>query len=76
MARARKSNDTATHLSDAGTSSVANRKQAEKERQAEARRVRAELVKETKAAQKQTAEFLASKPTDSRKIADTRNVGG
>ena len=76
MARKAKADTEATHLSDAGTSSVANRKAAEKERQAEARRVRAEVVKETKAAQKQTAEFLASKPSDSRKIADTRNVGG
>ena len=65
-----------THLSDAGTSSVANRKAAEKERQAQAREVRAQVVKETKQAQKATAEFLANKPTDSRKIADTRNVGG
>ena len=65
-----------THLSDAGTSSVANRRAAEKERQAESRRVRAQLVKDTKQAQKDIASFLESKPTDSRKIADTRNVGG
>jgi ElaB/YqjD/DUF883 family membrane-anchored ribosome-binding protein len=75
MARPRKQ-DTGTNLSDTGTSSVANRKQAEKERQAQAREERARLVKETKAAQKATQEFLESKPTDSRKIADTRNVGG
>ena len=66
----------ATNLSDAGTSSVKNRRAAEKERQAQARSVRSEIVAETVAAQKATEKFLASKPTDSRKIADTRNVGG
>jgi hypothetical protein len=76
MARPRKQQDTGTHLSDSGTSSVANRKQAEAERQATAREERARIIKETKQAQKATAEFLESKPTDSRKIADTRNVGG
>ena len=74
---ARKKADTeATNLSDTGTSSVKNRRAAEKARQAEARRVRAEVVEETVQAQKQTAAFLKSKPTDSRTITDTRNVGG
>jgi hypothetical protein len=71
MARKPKTED-ATHLSDAGTSSVANRRAAEKERQAQVREERAAIVKETKKAQKATAEFLEGKPTDSRKIADSR----
>jgi hypothetical protein len=71
MARKRTTPDQ-SNLSDTGTSSVANRRAAEAERQAEADRVRAELVKETKAARKATADFLATKPTDTRTIANTR----
>ena len=58
------------------TGTVQARLAAEAERQAQASAVRAAVVKETKAAHKATADFLASKPTDSRKIADTRNVVG
>jgi hypothetical protein len=71
MARKR-TTPTGDNLSDSGTSSVANRRAVEAERQAEADRVRAELVKETKAARKATADFLATKPTDTRTIANTR----
>ena len=65
MARksATKTND---NLSDTGTSSVANRRAAEAARQADAAQARAELVAETKAAQKATAKRLADKPTDTR----------
>ena len=65
MARKSKLND---NLSDAGTSSVTNRKQSEAERQADARAARAAIVKQTKADLKATADRLAAKPTDSRKL--------
>ncbi len=68
MARRRRENN----LSDTGTSSVANRLAAEQQRQQEARAARAEIIAETKAAQRKTAKFLETKPTDSRTIADTR----
>ena len=58
-----------THLSDTGTSSVANRRKAEAERQAAAREERNRIVTETKAAQKATAKRLENKPTDTRTIA-------
>jgi hypothetical protein len=73
MGRPRKQQDDQfTNLSDIGTSSVANRKAVEAERQALVNEERARIVEETKKAQKQTADFIASKPTDSRTIADTR----
>ena len=56
------------NLSDTGTSSVANRRKAEAQRQADARAARAELVDETVAAQKATAKRLKDKPTDSRTL--------
>ena len=65
----RRTPDSGTHLSDTGTSSVANRRKAEAERQATARAARAELVAETKAAQKATAKRLENKPTDTRTLA-------
>jgi hypothetical protein len=69
MARRRRQGD---NLSDTGTSSVANRLKAEAERQATAREVRAELMAETRKAQRATAKFLENKPTDTRTIADSR----
>jgi hypothetical protein len=73
MGRPRKNqNPEDTHLSDAGTSSKDARLAAEKERQKAASAERARIVDETKQAQKQTAKFLETKPTDSRTIADTR----
>jgi hypothetical protein len=51
---------------EGATGTVQARHAAEAEREAEARRVRAELVKETRKAQKETAAFLEAKPTDSR----------
>jgi hypothetical protein len=51
---------------EAATGTVQARRAAEAEREAEARRVRAELVKETKKQQADTAKFLEGKPTDSR----------
>ena len=65
----RRTPDTGTHLSDTGTSSVANRRAAEAERQAQARAERDRLAAETKAAQKATAKRLENKPTDTRTIA-------
>ena len=70
MARKRTKPDSG-NLSDTGTSSVANRRTAEAERQATARAVRAEAVKELKADQAATAKRLANKPTDTRTIAPT-----
>jgi spore germination cell wall hydrolase CwlJ-like protein len=51
---------------EGATGTVQARRAAEAEREAEARRVRAELVKETKAEQAATAKFLQAKPVDSR----------
>jgi spore germination cell wall hydrolase CwlJ-like protein len=51
---------------EGATGTVQARRAAEAEREAEARRVRAELVKETKKEQAATAKFLEAKPTDSR----------
>jgi hypothetical protein len=51
---------------EGATGTVQARRAAEAEREAEARRVRAEVVAETKKAQRETAKFLESKPTDSR----------
>jgi hypothetical protein len=49
-------------------STVQARRKTEQARQQEARAVRAQIVDETIAAQKATAKFLASKPTDSRDL--------
>jgi hypothetical protein len=57
-----------TNLSDTGTSSKQARLDAEAERQAAARAERTKIVKETKDAQKATANFLAAKPTDTRHL--------
>ena len=51
---------------EGATGTVQARRAAEAQREAEARAVRAELVKETKKAQAETAKFLEAKPTDSR----------
>jgi hypothetical protein len=65
MARKR-STPTADNLSDAGTSSVANRQAAEAERQATASEARAQLIAETRASKKATAKRLENKPADTR----------
>jgi hypothetical protein len=51
------------------TGTVQARHQTEAERQATAAADRAELIKQTKAEQKATADRLANKPTDTRKLA-------
>jgi hypothetical protein len=66
---ARKPKTQGDNLSDTGTSSVANRRQVEAQRQAEARATRDELAAETKAANKATAKRLENKPTDTRTIS-------
>jgi hypothetical protein len=67
MGRPRKNqNPEDTHLSDAGTSSKEARLAAEAERQATANAERARIVEETKAAQKQTAKFIETKPNVTR----------
>ena len=75
MARKKAEADTGVEVAEP-TGTVQARRKAKREADKAAREVRAQVVKETRAAQKATADFLASKPTDSRKIADTRNVGG
>jgi hypothetical protein len=67
MAAKRKQTD---NLSDTGRSSVANRRAAEAERQAEAAAARADLAAETDAANKATAKRLANKPTDTRTLTN------
>ena len=54
------------------TGTVQARHKAERARERAARAERRAVVEEMVAAQKATAKFLASKPTDSRTIADKR----
>ena len=70
MARRRRAPEGSPNLSDSGTSSVANRRQTEAERQATARAARDVQIAETKAALKATEKRLANKPTDTRTIAE------